>query len=117
MSKYRLHKDNGEKKPTRFYSSQQEKDVAKAVGGRRTANSGATPFSKGDVTAEDWLFECKTQTKAKETFTLRKEWFEKNLQESLYMGKKYSALVFDFGPSQRHYYIIDEITFKELSGL
>lgn len=29
---------------TRYYSKQQEKKVAKAVGGRRTANSGATAF-------------------------------------------------------------------------
>ena len=55
--------------------------------------------------------------KDKNSFTLKREWFDKNLQESLYMGKKYSALVFDFGPSQRHYYVIDETTFKELSGL
>lgn len=33
-------------RPTRFYSNKQEKQVAKAVGGRKTANSGATPFVK-----------------------------------------------------------------------
>lgn len=31
-------------KPTRFYSNRQEKSVAKAVSGKQTANSGATPF-------------------------------------------------------------------------
>ena len=31
-------------RPTRFYSSKQEKAVAKAVGGKVTANSGATAF-------------------------------------------------------------------------
>ena len=31
-------------KPTRYYSSIQEKKVAKAVNGKRTANSGATAF-------------------------------------------------------------------------
>ena len=31
-------------RPTRFYSTRQEKKVAKAVGGKRTANSGATAF-------------------------------------------------------------------------
>ena len=31
---------------TRFYSNQQERKVAKAVGGKQTANSGATAFSK-----------------------------------------------------------------------
>lgn len=31
-------------KPTRYYSKQQEKKVAKAVNGKRTVNSGATAF-------------------------------------------------------------------------
>jgi hypothetical protein len=37
------------KKPTRYYSDKQEKAIAKAVGGKQTANSGATAFQKGDV--------------------------------------------------------------------
>lgn len=31
-------------KPTRYFSSRQEKAVAKAIGGKKTANSGATPY-------------------------------------------------------------------------
>ena len=31
-------------KPTRYYSKQQEKKVAKYVGGKRQPNSGATAF-------------------------------------------------------------------------
>lgn len=31
-------------RPTRFYSSKQEKRIAKAVNGQRVANSGATAF-------------------------------------------------------------------------
>lgn len=31
---------------TRYYSNRQEKKVAKAIGGKQTANSGATAFSK-----------------------------------------------------------------------
>lgn len=34
-------------RPTRFYSKRQENHIAKAVEGKRTANSGATPFYKG----------------------------------------------------------------------
>ena len=35
---------------TRFYSSRQEEAVAKAVGGKRTSNGGATDFKgKSDV--------------------------------------------------------------------
>lgn len=33
------------KRPTRFYSNQQEKKVAKAVGGKQVSNSGATAFN------------------------------------------------------------------------
>ena len=36
-------------KPTRFYSNKQEKKVAKTLGGKKVANSGATAFHKGDV--------------------------------------------------------------------
>lgn len=105
----------GESKPTRYYSHKQESKVAKELGSKLTPNSGATPFSKGDLLDDrGWLFECKTQTKDKETFTLKKEWFEKNKQESLFMGKPYSAVIFNFGPDQENYYIIDENTFKEI---
>lgn len=31
--------------PTRFYSNKQEKKVAKVVGGKKVANSGATAFN------------------------------------------------------------------------
>ena len=39
-------------KPTRFYSSRQEKKVAKAVGGKQVSNSGATALTL-------MLIECK----------------------------------------------------------
>lgn len=92
-------------KPTRFYSNRQEKKVAKAVGGKQTANSGATLFQKGDVVTADFLIEAKTVTKEQQTFTLKKEWFTKNKEEAFAMGKPYSALVFDFGDGEQHYVI------------
>jgi len=92
-------------KPTRFYSDRQEKKVAKAVGGKQTANSGATLFQKGDVVTADFLIEAKTVTKEQQTFTLKKEWFTKNKEEAFAMGKPYSALVFDFGDGEQHYVI------------
>ena len=100
-------------RPTRFYSNRQEKHVAQAIGGRQTSNSGATKFSKGDVTTRNWLLECKTCTKEQKTFTVRREWFEKNREEAFAMRKDYSAIVFDFGDGEQHY-IIDEKLFKEL---
>lgn len=100
-------------RPTRFYSKQQEKKVAKAVSGKRTANSGATKFSKGDVTTKNFLIECKTCVEPKKSFTLKREWFDKNKEEAFAMNKDYSAVVFDFGDGEE-YYIIDEHLFKVL---
>ena len=65
-------------KPTRFYSNKQEKKVAKAVQGKQVANSGATPFYKGDVITDNWLIECKTSTNVKASFGIKREWLEKN---------------------------------------
>lgn len=100
-------------KPTRFYSNRQEKKVAHAVGGKQTANSGATAFSKGDVRTQSFLIEAKTVTEERKSFTLKKEWFDKNKEEAFAMGKSYSALVFDFGDGIQHY-VIDEKLFKIL---
>lgn len=102
------------KSSTRYFSSNQEKRVAKAVGGRRTANSGATMFSKGDVVIEDlFLIECKTSVKDKESFTIHREWFDKNEEEAFAMGKPYEAVVFDFGDGKQHY-VINETLFRKL---
>ena len=100
-------------RPTRFYSAAQEKRVAKAVGGRKTANSGATKFSKGDVTTKDCLIEFKTCTEPRKSFTLQKEWFDKNKEEAFAMHKDYSAVVFDFGDGE-DFYIIDQRLFQKL---
>lgn len=100
-------------RPTRFYSKKQENHIAKAVGGKRTANSGATPFSKGDVTTEDWLFEAKTCTTEKKSFSIKREWIDKNREEAFAMHKDYNALVIDFGDGEQ-FYLLDEKTFLGL---
>ena len=105
---------NGQKDPTRAYSKKQENYVAKKFGGDRVKNSGATPFQKGDVNLEDMLIECKTKTSPSESMSIKKEWLEKNNSEALFMGKKYSALAFNFGPNEKNYYIIDEYLFELL---
>lgn len=102
-------------KPTRYYSKQQEKRVAKAVNGRRQSNSGATAFQKGDVITKDWLIECKTKTKDCSSFTIKEDWLLKNEEEAFAMGKNNSALCFDFGPSaNKRYYVISERLFQLL---
>lgn len=102
-------------KSTRYYSKKQETKVAKAVGGRRTANSGATAFQKGDIITDEWLIECKTKTKDSSSFTIKEEWLLKNEEEAFAMGKNNSALCFDFGPSaNKRYYVISERLFQNL---
>ena len=111
---FRQHRDTGVKKPTRYYSNRQEKHVAAAIGGRKTSNSGATAYDKGDVSTKNWLIECKTCTKDQESFTIHKKWFEKNIEESIFMKKDYNAVVVNFGPNSKNYYIVDEATFLEM---
>lgn len=103
-------------RPTRFYSSRQEKHIAKVTDGKQIANSGATPFSKGDVRTEQFLIEAKTCVSEKQSFSIKKEWLEKNEEERFAMGKDYSALAFNFGDDV-NYYIISEKLFVKLINL
>ena len=104
-------------RPTRFsnryFSDRQEKKIAKAVGGKQVANSGATTFNKGDVVTDNILIEAKTVTKPQKTFTVKKEWIEKNQEEAFAMGKSYSAVAIDFGDGVQHY-IISQSLFNKL---
>lgn len=117
MDNFRQKRDTGEKHPTRYFSSRQEKAISSAVGGRVTPNSGATAYSKGDITEGDrtgWLIEAKTCTKDQKTFTMHEEWFKKNKEESIFMKKDHSCVVFNFGPDKPNYYVLDEQTFLEM---
>lgn len=104
-------------RPTRFYSNKQEKQVAKAIGGRQVANSGATAFNKGDVTTSKFLIECKTCTKEQKSFAVKKEWLQKNQEEAFAMGKQYSALAIDFGGAEQYYVISQKLFNKLLNAL
>ena len=101
-------------KPTRYYSKKQEEAVAKAVGGKRSKNSGATMFDKSDVSTDKFNLECKTKTSHSDSISIKREWFEKNKQEAMFMNKPYSAIVFNFGPDEENHYIIDEYLFQFL---
>lgn len=102
------------KKSTRYYSGRQERKVARSLNGRTVANSGASNFVAGDVVTGNWLIECKTCTKEKQSFSIKHDWLIKNKEEAFEMGKEYNALAFNFGPDTQNYYVIDEYTFKEL---
>ena len=104
-------------KPTRHFSTRQEKAVSKAVGGQVQKNSGATDFAKGDVITSgknSFLLECKTKTTPSKSISIQKSWFEKNKQECLLTGTPHQAVVFNFGPDEENHYIIDEYLFLEL---
>lgn len=104
------------KECTRYFSSRQEKGVAKSLKGKTVPNSGAIMFGAGDVVLDNWLIECKTKTSPSESMSIKKEWLEKNEEEAFAMGKPYSALCFSFGDlhNDRQYYIINEELFKKL---
>ena len=102
------------KNSTRYFSNRQEKQVAKALNGKQTANSGATKFGAGDVIADNWLIECKTTMTPKKSFAIKKDWLEKNREEMFSLKKDYNALAFNFEPDGKNYYIIDERLFKML---
>lgn len=101
-------------KSTRYYSGRQEKKIAKAVGGRQVANSGAPTFVAGDVITDQFLIEAKTKTTDCKSFTIKEDWLLKNEEEAFAMGRD-SALCFDFGPSaNKRYYVISERLFDLL---
>lgn len=103
-------------KPTRFYSDRQEKQVAKVIGGKQTANSGATAFHKGDVITDQWLVECKTSTSPKKSFSIKEEWLLKNEEEAFAMNRE-PVLCFEFNnQDNKRYYIITERQFQYLQN-
>lgn len=102
------NKTGEQPKPTRFYSKKQEDQVAKATGGSRQPNSGATAWAPGDVVSGKFLIECKTKTTNSKSISIQKEWFEKNTKEAVFRGLPYGIVAFNFGPDQKMYYIIDE---------
>lgn len=104
------------KRCTRYYSGRQEKAIAKAIGGKTVANSGATPFNLGDVRTDQFLIEAKTCMSQRQSFTIKKEWLKKNEEETFAMGRDYSALAFNFGDNE-NYYIINEKLFIKLVNL
>ena len=100
-------------KPTRLYSNLQEAQVSKRIGGRRTPNSGATAFIKGDIQTKSFIIECKTCTEARESISIKKEWLDKLKKEMMANGKTNFALFFNFGGiySDENYVIIKEKDF------
>ena len=116
-SPFRVNNPAKQGKPPRYYSNRQEKAVAKEIGGKQTKNSGATFFQKSDVYTDLFNLECKTKMTNSDSISIKREWFEKQIKENIQMGKKYSAIVFNFGPDapyNENHYIINEQLFLVL---
>lgn len=94
---------------TRKYSKTQEKRVAKGLGGKVNANSGATGFYKGDVRTDKFLIECKTTTKEVKSVSIKKDWLNKLKEEKFAMGKEQMALGFDFGDGEDYFIISSQL--------
>lgn len=103
---------------TRYYSSIQEHNVAKALNGKTVSGSGAPKFCAGDVLTDEFLIECKTSMKPKDSFSIKKEFITKNEIERVEVRRRYSAVAISFEPEgTENYYIINEKTMKKFLEL
>lgn len=101
------------KNNTRAKSSQQEKRIAKAMGGRQVVGSGSTPFLKGDVIAGKLFIEAKTKMEPSKSISVKKEWLEKAKDQSVAMRKEDYAVAISFG-NPKEYYIIEDVLLEDL---
>lgn len=101
------------KNSTRAKSSQQEKRIAKALGGKQVIGSGSTPFLKGDVIVDQLFIEAKTKMEPSQQITVKKAWLEKAKEQSLAMRKRDYAVAISFG-DPKEYYIIEDTLMEEL---
>ena len=99
------------KEATRHASSVQEKRVAGKFGGKVSSNSGAGLFNKGDIVVEDasLLIECKTCMEPKKSFSIKKDWIDKNKEEAFRLRLDNHVIAFNFDyQDKKDYYIIDD---------
>ena len=96
---------------TRTASDIQEERVAEKLGGQRNSNSGAGLFRKGDVHVRDasLLCECKTCMKPKDSFSIKKEWIEKDRKEAFANRLDNTVIAFNFNYEDKEdFYVIDD---------
>ena len=101
------------KNSTRAKSSQQEKRIAKALGGKQVIGSGSTPFLKGDVVVDQLFIEAKTKMAPSQQITVKKAWIDKAKEQALSTRKRDYAVAISFG-DPKEYYIIEDTFMEEL---
>ena len=104
------------KNSTRAAADRHEKSICKALGAIQQSNSGAGRFRKGDVIHNEasMLIEAKTAMTEKSSFSIKKEWIDKNKEEAFALRKSNSCLCINFGPETENYYLVDEKLMKFL---
>lgn len=105
------------KECTRYYSHSQESNVAELLDGNVCPNSGAGKFVKSDVSVKraSLSVECKTCVSDKESFSIKKDWFQKHKDEAWSNRLSNTAIAFNYGPSSKeNYFIINEKLMKFL---
>ena len=101
------------KSSTRAKSSQQEKRIAKAMGGKQVIGSGSTPFLKGDVIVDKLFIEAKTKMEPSKSISVKKEWLEKAKAQAIATRKEDYAVAVSFG-EPKEYYIIEDTLMEDL---
>ena len=99
---------------TRYFSDKQENHIAKVTGGKVQSNSGGTKFGGGDVHTDKFFIEAKTPTKEQTSFTIKKEWINKMIEQAYEQGKEESVLAFRFDPDKDNdLYVLSQRQFLE----
>ena len=95
---------------TRYFSSEQERSVAKKLNGSATSSSGSGHFRKGDVVCKDssLLVECKCVMSPKKSISIKKEWIDKNKEEAFETRLFNQAICINFDPGGENYFLINE---------
>lgn len=101
------------KSSTRAKSSQQEKRIAKAMGGKQVVGSGSTPFLKGDVVVDKLFIEAKTKMEPSKSISVKKEWLEKAKAQALATRKEDYTVAISFG-DPKEYYIVEDTLMEDL---
>lgn len=91
-----------------------EKDTEKDLKGKRTPGSGSRPHSKGDVSSDAYLTECKSTEKL--SLSIKLAWLEKITREACNVGKiPLVSLRFDHAHfASKDWIMVPQEYFKEL---
>ena len=74
-------------KPTKYYSTKQEKYIAGVLGWNVVSGSGARDCHPGDIESDDYSGECKTHTSEKPSICIKYNWWHKIRLEASFRHK------------------------------